>query len=252
MPSLVVLMYHRIAPDSSGRLAHLTIPPDRFAWQMAKLRDGGFAPQRQDEVAAWLVGRRTLPRRAVVITFDDAYADNTAHAFPILESHRMPAVTFVVTGKLGGRNDWDDGAASWPLMDGQAVRDWTRRGQEFGAHGRRHRSLVGLDDAALADEIDGSHADLSALLGQPPLAFAYPYGDEEERVRSLTARRFPVAYGTREGRNKSGTDATALRRTGVLPAYPDYEFMTQIRLGWGPRNRARDAALRLRRWLQVG
>jgi peptidoglycan/xylan/chitin deacetylase (PgdA/CDA1 family) len=98
---LVVLMYHRVAPGASGPLAHLTVPPERFAWQMAKLRERGCVPQRQQEVAAWLAGRGTLPPRAVVVTFDDGYADNVTHAFPVLERHRIPAVTFVVTGKLG-------------------------------------------------------------------------------------------------------------------------------------------------------
>jgi peptidoglycan/xylan/chitin deacetylase (PgdA/CDA1 family) len=251
MPSLVVLMYHRVAPEAAGRLAHLTVPPDRFAWQMAKLREGGFAPQRQDDVAAWLAGRRDLPRRAVVITFDDGYADNAVHAFPILERYRIPGVTFVVTGKLGGSNDWDEGAASWPLMDAPAVQYWAQRGLEFGAHGRRHRSLVGLDEAALAEEIDGSHADLSTLLGQPPIAFAYPYGDEDAPSRSAAARRYRLAYGTREGGNNSRGDAWSLRRTSVLPAYPGYEFLCQLRLGWGPRDRLRSAALHLRRGLQV-
>src|SRR5437764_754437 len=103
MSGLVVLMYHRVAPDAAGPLAHLTVTPDRFAWQMAKLVEGGFKPVRQEDVAAWIAGRRELPARAVAVTFDDAYADNVAHAFPVLERYRIPALTFVVTGKLGGR-----------------------------------------------------------------------------------------------------------------------------------------------------
>jgi peptidoglycan/xylan/chitin deacetylase (PgdA/CDA1 family) len=242
---LVALLYHRVARDASGPLAHLTVAPDRFAWQMAKLRDGGFVPQRQDEVAAWLAGRRGLPKRAVVVTFDDGYADNLDHAFPVLERLRIPAVTFVVTAKLGRHNDWDGDAAGWPLMDAAAVRDWARRGLEFGAHGRTHRALPALAADALADEIEGSHADLAALLGRPPAAFAYPYGAVDARVREQVARRFPIAYGVREGGNRPTADAWDLRRTSVLPAYPGLEFRCQVRLGWGPRNRAREAVWRL-------
>ncbi len=245
MSRLTVLLYHRVAPPAASPLAHLTISPERFAWQMAKLREGGFAPQRQTDVAAWLGGRGTLPGRAVVVSFDDGYADNVEHAFPVLERLRIPAVTFVLTGKLGGRNDWDGEAAPWPLMDGAAIRDWTRRGLEFGVHGRTHCSLPGLEEAALADEIDGAQADLGALIGKMPVAFAYPYGHVTARVHGRVARRFAVAYGTAEGANSRSADPWLLRRTAVLPAYPGFEFLCQLRLGWGPRNRARTVVRRL-------
>ncbi|HTY65567.1 MAG TPA: polysaccharide deacetylase family protein [Alphaproteobacteria bacterium] len=245
MSRLTVLMYHRVAPRAAGPLAHLTISPERFAWQMAKLREGGFAPQRQAEVAAWLGGRGTLSGRAVVVSFDDGYAENVEHAFPVLEKLRIPAVTFVVTGKLGGRNDWDGDTAPWPLMDGASIRHWARRGLEFGVHGRTHRSLPALDDAALAHEIDGAQADLVALLGETPVAFAYPYGHVTGRVHERVARRFAVAYGTADGINSQASDPWLLRRTAVLPAYPGFEFMCQLRLGWGPRNRARTVVRRM-------
>ncbi len=238
MSRLVVLLYHRIAPAAAGRLAHLTVRPEQFAAQMTLLRDRGYAPQTQDDVAAWLSGRRDLPRRAVVVSFDDGYADNTVHAFPVLERLKIPAVTFVLTGRLGATNDWDDGG--WRLMDGPAIQHWARRGLEFGAHGRTHRSLAGLDDAALAAEIDGSRADLAAILGRPPVAFAYPYGEMDARAAQRLSLSFGVGYGTREGINRRGVDRWNLRRTIVLPAYPRSEFACQLRLGWGPRNRARE------------
>lgn len=245
MGRLTVLMYHRVAPDAVGPLAHLTVSPDRFAWQMRRLRDGGFAPQRQASVAAWLAGGNTLPPRAVVVTFDDGYAENVEHAFPVLEGLQIPAVTFVVTAKLGMRNDWDGDAAPWPLMDGASIRDWARRGLEFGVHGRTHRSLPSLDDAALAEEIDGAQAELEALIGERPIAFAYPYGDAGARVHKRVAGRFAVAYGTAEGANAQTVDPWLLRRTAVLPAYPGFEFLCQLRLGWGPRNRTRTIGRRL-------
>lgn len=186
-------------------------------------------------------GRSTLPPRAVVVTFDDGSADNVAHAFPILERQRIPAVTFVVTGKLGGRNDWDGDAAPWALMDGAAIRDWARRGFEFGVHGRTHRSLSGLDDAVA--ETDGAQADLAVLLGKTPLAFAYPYGDVTARARA-GRRRFAIAYGVQGGTNRSAADPWMLRRTAVLPAYPGVE--SSAGCGWvGGRETARAARRRL-------
>jgi len=245
MSRLVVLMYHRVAPDAAGPLAHLTVPPDRFAWQMARLRDDGFSPQTQENVRAWLAGRRALPRKAVAVTLDDGYADNVTHAFPVLERLRIPAVTFIVTGKLGGMNDWDGDDAPWPLMDAGAVRDWSRRGLEFGAHSRSHRTLVGLDEPTLREEIAGSGDDLARLTGREPLAFAYPFGHFDVRARQIASERFAISYSVRPGANGDDADPHLLRRTAVLPAYPNFEFLCQLRLGWGPRARARFYARRL-------
>jgi peptidoglycan/xylan/chitin deacetylase (PgdA/CDA1 family) len=49
------------------------------------------------------------PKRSVVITFDDGYADSLRRAKPLLERYDTPATVFVVTGAFGqGREFWWD------------------------------------------------------------------------------------------------------------------------------------------------
>ena len=49
-----------------------------------------------------------LPPRALVITFDDGYADNAEVALPILLRHGLKASFFVSTGFLDGGRMWND------------------------------------------------------------------------------------------------------------------------------------------------
>jgi peptidoglycan/xylan/chitin deacetylase (PgdA/CDA1 family) len=51
-----------------------------------------------------------LPRRAVVITFDDGYADNLINAKPALENYDAPATVFVTSGYVGQEREfwWDE------------------------------------------------------------------------------------------------------------------------------------------------
>jgi peptidoglycan/xylan/chitin deacetylase (PgdA/CDA1 family) len=52
----------------------------------------------------------SLPRRAVVVTFDDGYADNLLNAKPLLEKFDLPATVFITTGYVGRNREfwWDE------------------------------------------------------------------------------------------------------------------------------------------------
>ena len=91
-PRLPVLTYHRVA-DAAERPeldpALVSASPDDFDAQIAHLT----ARRRVLSLAEVLEvrdGRRTLPPRAVMITFDDAYVDFIEHAWPALRRHGPP------------------------------------------------------------------------------------------------------------------------------------------------------------------
>jgi GT2 family glycosyltransferase/peptidoglycan/xylan/chitin deacetylase (PgdA/CDA1 family) len=188
---LRVLVYHAIA-DFPGVpvLEPYGIPPQVFERQLDLLLRLGFHFVSAEEALRSLEGRGGLPRRAVLLTFDDCYEDLLHAALPILEHRGIPAVAFAVSGHVGGSNMWDQpiGAPRLGLLDVKGLRELARQGIEIGAHSRSHCSLPGLSDSALHQEIAGSVADLEAGgLGRPRL-FAYPYGEYDERVTTATSR----------------------------------------------------------------
>jgi peptidoglycan/xylan/chitin deacetylase (PgdA/CDA1 family) len=58
--------------------------------------------------AARMLADGTLPARAMVITFDDGYADNHDLALPILARHGLCATFFIATDFLDGGRMWND------------------------------------------------------------------------------------------------------------------------------------------------
>lgn len=103
----VILMYHRVAPVDADPW-HLCVSPDRFDEQLAVLAKT-LRPLSMSQLVHALDERR-LPRRAVVVTLDDGYADNLHAAKPLLERHGVPATVFVTSGYVGATREfwWDE------------------------------------------------------------------------------------------------------------------------------------------------
>lgn len=99
---LRVLAYHRVRALDPGFAFDpelVSATPEDFREQVGYLRDR-LHPVSCREVVAALDGGPTLPRDAVMITFDDGYDDNHAIAFPILRDLGVPATFFVATGHI--------------------------------------------------------------------------------------------------------------------------------------------------------
>jgi peptidoglycan/xylan/chitin deacetylase (PgdA/CDA1 family) len=96
---LRILAYHRVAelrdtPTIDSRSVSAT--PEGFAQQMEHLARY-YQVVSMPEVLEAVEKRTPLPKRAVLITFDDAYADFAEIAWPILKQLRLPATMYVPT-----------------------------------------------------------------------------------------------------------------------------------------------------------
>lgn len=87
-------------------------------------------------------------------------------------------------------------------------------GVRLGAHGASHAALPELDDPTLEEEVAASVARVAAL-ERGPVAFAYPFGEHDERARAAVARAGASCAVTASG-GFVGADADRLR----LPRFP--------------------------------
>ena len=78
----------------------ITVSPENFESQIAWLAADGWTSLTLAQYAGFLAGK-PVPRKSIVITFDDGYLDNWVHAHPVLQKYGMHAVVFVVTGWMG-------------------------------------------------------------------------------------------------------------------------------------------------------
>lgn len=100
---VAILLYHRVY-ESPVDPQLLCVSPKHFAEHMGYLRRRYTVMSIRELSNALEEGR--LPKRAVVVTFDDGYADNLWYAKPVLERYEIPATAFVTAGHVGENNEF--------------------------------------------------------------------------------------------------------------------------------------------------
>jgi GT2 family glycosyltransferase/peptidoglycan/xylan/chitin deacetylase (PgdA/CDA1 family) len=218
---LRVLCYHAIADlGSDPVLGPYGVSSDRFRAQLMTLRHANYHFVHPEEVARFVSGAAGLPRRALLLTFDDCSRDLEAAAAPVARDLRVPSVAFAVSHRLGRTNDWDRwlGAGEISLLSASEVAELPSLGVEVGGHSRTHAMLPRLADDAVQEEVSGCADDLRELGLPRPRFFAYPHGEHDAHVRqAVRAAGYVAAFTTSPGRVTRRTDPHALPRVEIYP-----------------------------------
>lgn len=99
--SIPILTYHRICTEQEYKSTSLeerdlwVIDTD-FEAEMKWLSDNGYRTLSLDEFYDWYTGKIELPKKVVVITFDDGCKCVTDYALPILKKYNIKATMFVI------------------------------------------------------------------------------------------------------------------------------------------------------------
>jgi peptidoglycan/xylan/chitin deacetylase (PgdA/CDA1 family) len=208
----LVLCYHAVSDSWSDELA---VPARQLESQLTSLLRRGYRPTTAGEV---LCGRA----RSLHVTFDDAY-ENVRNGLEVLERLRIPATVFACTeyAETGRPLDVPELAAEaaahpqeMATMSWEELRDLSNRGVEIGSHTVTHPHLTRLSDAELDQELRSSRSQLEDELGKPCPYLAYPYGENDERVREAARRAgYGAAFALRE--SFSRPDLFALPRVDL-------------------------------------
>lgn len=163
---VAILMYHVINTAPAGApYAELWVPAETFAQQMHALRDRGFHAVTLGQVWDYWQKGVALPRKPVVLSFDDGYLSDYTKAMPTLKAMHWPGVLNLVLHNLG------PGGLSRHMVGALIAAGW-----EIDSHTVNHLDLTTLDAAALRHELVDSRARIHRLFGVPVRFFCYPAG----------------------------------------------------------------------------
>jgi peptidoglycan/xylan/chitin deacetylase (PgdA/CDA1 family) len=122
-----VLCFHGIGTPSSvvDSVDYYNTTLANFKAEMAWLASNGYQTITPQQYTAWLAGKAvTLPAKPVLITFDDAFPNDT-QATPVLQQYGFHAVMFVVTGYANGDYaSFGTAYAPWSTIETMASEGW--------------------------------------------------------------------------------------------------------------------------------
>jgi peptidoglycan/xylan/chitin deacetylase (PgdA/CDA1 family) len=205
-----VLMYHVIGtPPAGAPYPELWVPAARFRAQLARLAKAGYHGVTLGQVWAAWHGGAGLPRKPVVVSFDDGYYSQYHVAAPTLR-------------KLGWRGVLNLEVHNLHVAGGlsaRQVRSMIARGWEVDAHTLTHPDLTQVDARRLRREVAGSRSVLRHRFGVPVAFFCYPSGRYDATVeQAVRAAGYRGATTTDPGAARPGGDRFALPRFRVLPS----------------------------------
>jgi peptidoglycan/xylan/chitin deacetylase (PgdA/CDA1 family) len=204
--SIPMLTYHAVAAAPPGAAFPLLwVPRGEFAAEMRYLANHGYhVISLEDAYDYWHGG--PLPRRPIIVSFDDGYRTQYRNAMPILAHHGWAGVLNLVvhhvrSGELGRRH-----------VRAMIARDW-----EIDSHTLTHANLTALGTDALRAEVGRSRIWLRHSFHVPVSFFCYPYGSFDAAVISAVRRAgYQLASTTIPG-YAGFSEPFTLRRIQIVP-----------------------------------
>lgn len=207
-----ILCYHRVGP----RPQLMVMPRETFAAQMEYLARNQYTVIRLADIPDFLSGKRALPPRAVVITFDDGHVSTYQHAYPVLRQYGFPATFFLYTDFLGAGE-----GLTWTN-----IHDMAKSGLiDFQSHSKSHQNLVvrlpGESDQRyvqrLNTELRVPREVIERNLRSSVSHHAFPYGDANPAVlEQLVQTGHQLGLTVNAGGNAFFAYPLMLRRTMIF------------------------------------
>jgi len=185
----IILMYHSVDNQKLKRLRGIRVPLRTFEKQIKYLSDNGY---RSFTLAQMIEEKDNLPKKSVVITFDDGYKDNLANALPILKKYNFKATIFIVINRFN--NDW---ALYRKKKNANIVNHIEKLTDadietllksnliEIGAHTLNHKNFSKISDKEKIEEISKSKTILEKKFDIECKTFSYPFGIYESTDKKI-------------------------------------------------------------------
>lgn len=218
-------MYHHVREPGPGLstvdVLRYAVSPAEFEKQLDYLKQNGYTTIDTHALDRAMRDGVALPRKPVILTFDDGWETQYDIVFPLLKERGMVGVFFVHTGVLR------DGEGAGSSMSWSEVCEMEDAGMDIECHTLSHPSLPQISPEQLDKELGDSRRTLEAQLGRPVTAIAYPFGDFTDReIEAVDKAGYRLAFTTEVGLAQSLREPLEIHRTIItyFDSLSDFEI----------------------------
>ncbi len=217
-----VLMYHYLAPADSitDKKNNAMLPVENFNRGMDYLHEQKYYTATLDELERYVRGELALPKKTVVITFDDGYQNNYIYAYPVMKKYGFHGALFPI-----GAHIPDQTAVFNPDVNTHLSFEEIEKCKdvfEFHSHTYDLHQKMTINGRSRAMTIDPGLLQkdiglMKKIIDTPYIC--YPYGDFDERMLGILKQNgYRMGFTVRPGTVHPGDDPMTLNRLTVSTA----------------------------------
>lgn len=222
---IVVLTYHHLLEQKDAGSNPAVVTVENFKNQMKYLKDNHYETITLEKLHDYINNNTTIPKKSVVITFDDGYQSVYQYAYPILKEYHYKASVFMITSKIT-----DKSAPFSPHKLTYMSKEEMHSAQdvfEFACHthnlhildSNKKSLLVKADPQEIIKDLKTSKKIVKTKY------FAYPYGQYNDLVvNSLKEEGFELAFTVHKGTIDKKSDKMHLNRISIYNSTTMKEF----------------------------
>ncbi|MFC1510098.1 polysaccharide deacetylase family protein [Candidatus Omnitrophota bacterium] len=196
-----IVMYHNVENIDLHKSNWTSVTA--FKQQMDFLRRYNYNVISLETLVTAIENGESLPKKSIVITFDDGYENNYLNAFPLLENYGFPATIFIPTDFIGKPG----------YLNGTQMLEMTASVVTIGSHTKIHDYLPDMTPDEQLAQIVGSKWVLEERLGMPIDFIAYPIGGFTEEIKGMVKKAgYKAACATNRGYDRFNKDVYELNR----------------------------------------
>lgn len=224
--SIPVLVYHKIEEPAKDLIS---VSPAQFQQQMEYLNQNDFQTITLSDYATWRDGNYNLPKKAIILVFDDGFLSVYNTAKPIMDQYGFVGSVITVT-RYASFTSNTSGYMKW-----FQIKDLSDYGWSIESHGLTHSHMLTLSESQFRNELLSSKQIITNMTGKTPLSFVFPFHESNKTYANICGEYYPLCWTqgslnpTYDFKSTPGKEYLSLRRINVAYLTTFKEFNDFLR-----------------------